>query len=146
MSEKITLSAKQLVEAAYWANVDNDPDVDDEEVVIEYIPARKSIDGEDMQAGEYLYYVECPEEGVIGPLGSDGGFEGRLIVIEENKHKQLQAKNDELVARVARLEEAALIAIHALAGGQAKADVRDIYDETESESLAHMEDLKNEKL
>lgn len=67
----ITLTASQLREALYWANPDNTPDEENTEVRIEWMPKRKSTDGEDLAAGDYLYYIDCPEEGVIGPLGQD---------------------------------------------------------------------------
>jgi hypothetical protein len=88
--QEINLTAKQLAEAAYWANVDNDPEHDETEVVIQWMPERTSTDGEKMQAGDYLYYEECPEEGVIGPLGSEG-FHGRLIVLDEKHLHQTEA-------------------------------------------------------
>jgi len=67
----ITLDALSLREAAYWANPDRTPDEDDTEVRIEWMPERTSTDGEHMPAGHYLYYVDYPEEGVIGPIGED---------------------------------------------------------------------------
>ncbi len=67
----ITLDALSLREAAYWANPDKSQDEDKTEVRIEWMPDKTSTDGESMAAGYYLYYVDCPEEGVIGPLGDD---------------------------------------------------------------------------
>lgn len=67
--QRITLNALQLREAAYWANPDLTEDEDETEVCIEWMPKRTSTDGEEMEAGDYLYYAELPEEGVIGPLG-----------------------------------------------------------------------------
>ncbi len=62
-----------------------------------------------------------------------------------NKNQQLQTKITESEARVGRLEKAALISIHALSGGDAKAEVRDIYDETPAQSLQHIEAAAVEK-
>ncbi len=67
----ITLNALELMEAAYWANPDNVADYDETEVHIGWLPERVSTDGEKMKSGFYLYYIDCPEEGVIGPLGED---------------------------------------------------------------------------
>lgn len=69
--QQITLSYKQLIEAAHWANPDNDPNYADDEVCIFYAGERMGDDGEIMPAGLWLYCVECPEEGVIGPLDGE---------------------------------------------------------------------------
>lgn len=68
----ITLNAKQLREAVYWANPDNDPEQDETEVRIEWMPERTSADGERMAPGDYLYFIDCPEEGVLGPIDGEG--------------------------------------------------------------------------
>lgn len=67
----ITLNALELMEAAYWANPDGDQDQEETEVHIGWLPERVSVEGEKMESGFYLYYIDCPEEGVIGPLGQD---------------------------------------------------------------------------
>lgn len=67
----INLTAAQLREALYWANPDNTESEEDTEVRIEWLPKLTSTDGEEMAAGDYLHYIDCPEEGVIGPLGED---------------------------------------------------------------------------
>lgn len=71
----ITLTAKQLREALEYANPNGPEDEETEgtEVVIEWMPERISSDGDLMPAGLYLWYVDCPEEGVIGPLGESNG-------------------------------------------------------------------------
>jgi len=67
----VTLTAKQLREALEYANPDGPEDEDQQEteVVIEWMPNRTATDGTHMPKGYYRYYVDCPEEGVIGPLG-----------------------------------------------------------------------------
>lgn len=71
-SPSIVISHKQLLEAAHWANPDNDPSYSDSEVGIFYAGERVSEEGEPMAAGLWLYCVDCPEEGVIGPLDGEG--------------------------------------------------------------------------
>nr|BDD46282.1 hypothetical protein 3 [Gammaproteobacteria bacterium] len=66
---RVNLTAKQLREALEYANPDGaDADEEETEIVIEWMPARTSVEGEHMAAGYYLWYAEYPEEGVIGPL------------------------------------------------------------------------------
>jgi len=65
----VTLTAGALREALELAAPDlSDPDQRASEVTIEWMPARRSTEGEHMPAGYYVYHAEYPEEGVMGPL------------------------------------------------------------------------------
>ena len=70
-SRSVVLSGHALREAADLANPDEgDQDQLEGEVEIMYLDGGVTMDdGSIREAGYYLLFVECPEEGVTGPLG-----------------------------------------------------------------------------
>jgi len=67
--ESVLIMAKQLRNALELIILDDqDSGQEETEVVIEWMPSRTSDEGEHMPEGLYLWFVDCPEEGVSGPL------------------------------------------------------------------------------
>lgn len=63
----ITLTGHQLQAALEFTAPDRAQDTEqlETEVRIEWMPARMSVDGEPMAAGDYMYFIDYPDEGVI---------------------------------------------------------------------------------
>ena len=75
MSEQrvsVTLNGHAIKDLVSFVCPDEgDTDQLETEVTIDWMPERKSTDGDQLSAGYYAFLTEYPEEGCYGPLGDD---------------------------------------------------------------------------